>query len=120
MTITLFELEEFPNRVAISKANDYQVDGTFFLDFSKPLTVIRWFFKINYKFGIAVGLLVPVIHQSENIGGYEVSCHVNDTKYKAIKKLWESNYPTSNPIVEKEADGLNIIADFANQFKSDC
>ena len=30
MAITLFELEEFPNRIAISKANDYQINGTFF------------------------------------------------------------------------------------------
>ena len=119
MTITLFNLEEFPNRVAISKAKDYQVNGTFFLDFSKELQVIRWFGKVNNKFGIAVGLLVPVIHQGENIGGYQVSCHVNDEPYKTIKQLWKSNYPTSNPIVEKEADGLNIIADFANQFESD-
>lgn len=119
MAITLFELEDFPNRVAISKANDYQINGTFFLDFSKPLTVVRWFGKINDVFGIAVGLRVPVIHQSENVGGYVISCHANDSQYKTIKKLWKSNYPTANPKVEKEADGLNVIVDFANQFEAD-
>jgi hypothetical protein len=119
MTITLFELEDFPNRVAISKANDYQVNGTFFLDFSKPLTVIRWFGKVNDVFGIAVGLRVPVIHQSENIGGYVVSCHANEPQYKTIKQLWKNHYPTANPIVAIEVDGLNLIADFAKQFKED-
>jgi len=119
MTITLFELEDFPNRIAISKANDYQINGTFFLDFSKPLTVIRWFGKINDVFGIAVGLRVPVIHQSENVGGYVVSCHANDPQYKTIKKLWKSNYPTANPKIDKEADGLNVIVDFAKQFEAD-
>jgi hypothetical protein len=64
MSITLFELEEFPKRIAISKANDYQVNGIFFLDFSKPLKVIRWFGKVNNKFGIAVGLLVPALRLS--------------------------------------------------------
>ena len=91
MAITLFELEQFPNRIAISKAKDYQINGTFFLDFSKPLTVIRWFGKVNDYFGFAVGLRVPVIHQSENVGGYVISCHVNDPQYKTIKQLWKRN-----------------------------
>ena len=120
METTLFELPEFPNRIAISKAKDYQINGTFFLDFSKPLRTLRWFAKLNWTFGIDVGLQVPVIHQAENNGQLVVGCNYSDRNYKVIKKLWKLHYPAANPIVDKEVDGINLMVDFAKQFEADC
>ena len=41
MVVKLFSLDEFPDRIAVSKLEQYIEGGVFFLDFSRSLKVIR-------------------------------------------------------------------------------
>ncbi|MGA7539544.1 MAG: hypothetical protein WBW93_12350 [Steroidobacteraceae bacterium] len=118
----LFKLPDFPSEIAASKTDQYVEGGAFFLDFSRPLRRMRWFFgKINYSFGLAVGLAVPIVHQGESTGGFIASVHRSESAYSQVRALWKQYYPRSRtgPNTAK-ADGLKVIADFATQFPNDC
>ena len=110
MALRLFELPDHPNQIAVSEVGAFVADGAFFLDFSRPLEPRRrWF-------GSVVGMLVPVIHQGEHSGGYVVGIHRNDPSFDELMMLWKGRYPTERTSPIQEADGLQIIADFARQF----
>ena len=124
MTIILFVLNKYPNRIAISKSvtdvSEYENKTAFFLDFSKPLKTIKWFGVTNDLFGFAVGLKVPVIHESEETAsGFIVSAHISDPYFKTLRRLWKDNYPASNPPPIIQCDPLYLIAEFASQFAED-
>lgn len=95
-------------------------DGRFFLDFTRKLEVIRWFGVRNRYIGPAVGLLIPLVHETEKSGDYVIGVNVGDPYFHDIRKLWRTHFPLSPAIVPQEADGLKIIADFATQFPDDC
>lgn len=61
--LKLVAFEDQPGRIAATKVDATVPDGQFFLDFTRPLEVIRWLGTRNRFVGLAVGLLVPVIHQ---------------------------------------------------------
>lgn len=125
MTLHLFQIEEHPERIAVSKISSYVPDGAFFLDFSRPLKFLRWFgfgeFGVHInRFGFVEGILVPVIHQGEDKGGYIISVHRSDPSFSTIRKLWKARYPSGNRTPDTKRDGLHIVSDFATQFPSDC
>jgi hypothetical protein len=60
--IQIGKVDEYPDEIAVSKTGSFVRDGMYFLDFSRPIKILRWFGVKNYRFGFAVGLLVPVIH----------------------------------------------------------
>jgi hypothetical protein len=120
MPIKLFSLDEFPDRIAVSKTGQYVVGGVFFLDFSRKLTFSRELFGRHFSFGFLTGLLVPVVHQGENDGGFVISVHISDPKFKLISKLWKQSYPSPKITLSEFVGGLNIISDFAEQFPEDC
>ena len=111
--LTLFSLDAHPNRVAISDTGSFVTDGAFFLDFSRPLEKDR-------RFGLTVGVFVPVIHQGEARGGYVVGVGRGDPYYPDIRKLWKARYPAAQLAPAVEAEGFKIIADFATQFPNHC
>ena len=78
MALRLFKLPDYPDRTAVSEVEGFVVDGAFFLDFSRPLEIHRWFGVANRWFGFAIGLFVPIIHQGEQQGGYVVGVHRSD------------------------------------------
>ena len=120
MTTNLFALDEFPNRVAVSKTPNYIIGGTFFLDFSRELRTIRKLFSYSCPFGIPIGIAVPVVHQLDVKGGYEIGVSPTDAVYEQIKALWKERYPANAFEPTGEFDGLKIIADFGTQFPNDC
>lgn len=122
MTIRLFELAEHPNRIAVSKTDNYQIGGVFFLNFNKPLETIRWFGTYNKFIGYPMALLVPIIHQNQNDNDetFVVGLDRHDSTFNLIRSLWKANYKTANPIRINVNDGLQIIKDFASQFPNDC
>lgn len=120
MTVNLFELDSHPNQIAVSKIDSFVVDGTFFLDFSRPIEIRWWFGVPNRWFGFAVGLLVPVIHQGEEQGGYVIGVHRSDPRFANLRALWKAHYPSRKTPPATVADGVKISADFATQFPNDC
>jgi hypothetical protein len=120
MNVRLFELVDHPGRVAISNTGSYIIGGAFFLDFSRGVKVRRWFGKPNWRFGITVGLMVPVIHESEQKGEFVVGIHRSEPCFVAVRTLWKTRYPSIATPPSTMADGLKIISDFANQFPNDC
>ena len=107
------------SRFAVTKVGRIVSDGGFFLDFTRKLDVIRWFGTRNRYVGPAVGLLVPVIHEAENSGGFIIGVSVGDPYFRNIQKLWKAHYPSCPVVAPEEANGLKIIADFATQFPID-
>ena len=120
MTLTLVAFDNPPSRFAVTKAGVTVSDARFFLDFTRRLEVIRWFGVRNRYLGPAVGLLVPVVHEAEQSGGYVISVSVGDPYFRDLQKLWKTHYPSNPTVVHQKADGLKIIADFATQFPEDC
>ncbi len=122
MTVRLFEVASQPNRIAISKTDNYQTNGAFFLNFNKPLETIRWFGIYNKFIGYPMALVVPIIHQNQNDSDetFVVGLDRHDLSFNLIRNLWKKHYKTSNPIYKDELSGLQIIADFATQFPNDC
>ena len=94
-------------------------DGTFFLDFSRPLKRIRWFVVRNEWFGVTVGLLVPIVHERERTGGYVIGVSLSDPYFTDLQALWKANFPSQRKHPGKKADNLRIVADFAAQFPED-
>lgn len=116
----LFAVSNHPNQIAVSKIDSFIDGGTFFLDFSRPLEIRRWLIIRNSWFGFSVGLLAPVIHQSEERGGYVISVDRSEPYFTDLRALWKVHYPSKRSPPIAVADGLQIIADFARQFPNDC
>ena len=121
MAVQLFTHPDHPNRIAIRDTDSFVVDGTFFLDFTRPLEHRRnWFGMHNRFFGFPYGLLVPVVHQGESAGEYVVGVHWSDPRFAELRALWKRHYPAKKILPAAPAEGLKIIADFARQFPADC
>ena len=117
--ITLFKLPAYPN------ANEFVVSNTvhsveqldpnrvFLLDFSRPLQKRR-------RFGFLVGLLVPVIHQTQEVGAFVIGCTAGDPYFKDIQKFWKKYYPASKNHRLSDVGGLEIVADFGTHFPAFC
>jgi hypothetical protein len=120
MTLQLIKLHAHPNETAVTKIGAVVTDGAFFLDFSRRLERIRWLGVHNPWIGFTVGLMVPVVHQDENAGGFVISVSVNDPYFADISALWRANYPSKRTPPTSAADGTKIISDFAAQFPDDC
>jgi hypothetical protein len=113
MALRLFEIPDHPNQIAVSDVGSFVADGAFFLDFSRQLEPRRRWFSV-------VAVLVPIIHQGEHSGGYVIGVHRSDPTFEELRVLWKARYPTVRTPPVQEADGLQIIADFARQFPHDC
>jgi hypothetical protein len=114
MALRFFELPEYPDQIAVCDVGALVGNGTFFLDFSRPLEPRRrWF-------GSIVGMLVPVIHQGEHSGGYVIGVRSGDPTFKELRMFWKERYPTERTPPSQEADALQIITDFARQFPNNC
>jgi hypothetical protein len=74
----------------------------------------------NCWFGFAAGLLVPVIHQGEEQGGYVIGVDRSDPRSADLRTLRKAHYPLKRTPPTTVADGIKIIADFATQFPNDC
>lgn len=120
MAIQLFGYPDFPNDIGITKIDIQPNQCAFFLDFNRPLDKFRSYFFFNISFGPSIGLLVPVSHASEQIGGYHISVTRNDPYFLDIIRLWkEKKGALRNMISESEGSG-QIIADFGRHFSEDC
>jgi hypothetical protein len=119
MALRLCELPDYPGQIAATKIGVFVTGGVFFLDFSRPLEplwkpglLIRWFRS-------PIGVLVPLVYQSEQSGSFVIGIHCSDPCYAELHALWKKHYPSARTSSVHETDGGKIIADFAKQFPED-
>jgi len=120
MKVRLFKLDSHPKQIAISKSELFVIDGSFFLDFSRPLKRLRWFGVLNRWFGHTASLLVPVIHQGQGNSELIIGIHRNDPHFSYVLALWETHYPSTVVPPTTMADGIKIVTDFAAQLPDNC
>jgi hypothetical protein len=118
--IQLFKANKYPDEFAVSKTGSFVDDSMYFLDFSRPIRTLRWLGIKNRWVGFVWGLVVPVIHEGEENGGFVIGIHCSDPYFKDVRALWKERYPSKKPPPARKADELKIIADFAKQFPDDC
>jgi hypothetical protein len=116
MHIQHCKLGRYPEDFAVSKSGSFLVDGAFLLDFTRPLIVRRWLGIWNTWIGLAGWLLVPVVHESEETGGYIIPVGRSDPFFHDIRSLWKERYPAPKRRPVIQVDPLDIIADFSEQF----
>lgn len=119
MAITLIAYENTPTRISATKIGTTVPGGCFFLDFTRKLQITRWFGIRNRFIGPTVGLLVPIVHEGEKLGGYVISVSVGESYFQDIRKLWKVRFPSPSFEVFQESDKFKIITDFATQFPED-
>lgn len=121
MALQLIKLPAFPseNEIAVTKVDGVIPDGTFFLDFSRPLERLRWLGVHNRWIGFTSGIFVPVVHQGEDNGGFVIGVSSGEPYFTDLQVLWKKHYPAKRSPPTTKADGLKIVADFATQFPED-
>lgn len=120
MALKLYGFHNRPHDVAVTKTDAPLEECMFLLDFTRPLERIRWLGVTNRSFGPTVGLLVPVVHQGEEKGGFVIGIHRGQPYFTDIPKLWHKHRGSVCTIKSKPMDELDIIADFSRHFPEDC
>jgi hypothetical protein len=120
VALTVFAFHNHPTAFAVTKADAPIEECPFFLDFSRPLTKLRWLGVHNKWLGFVVGLGVPIFHIGQNRGEYHIGVHRNDPYFQDIISLWRKHFPVKRSPVAPEVDGLDIIADFGRHFPENC
>lgn len=112
MSLTLFGINGYPHDFLVTKANVSLEQCVFLLDFTRPLEKVR-------RFGLTVGLLVPVAHISEKTGGYVIAVHRSDPYFRDIPKLWAAHQGHASGKTIVPTENLKLVADFATHFRED-
>jgi hypothetical protein len=121
MALTLYGFNNRPHDFAVTKADAPLEDCVFLLDFTRPLEKIHWLGVSNRWFGLTVGLLIPVVHQGEEKGGFVIGIHRGQPYFTDFPKLWRKHRSTERTIKSKPVvSELDIIADFSRHFPEDC
>jgi hypothetical protein len=120
MALQLFGFHTHPSAFAVTKASVPLEDCVFLLDFSRPLERLRWLGVHNKWVGVTVGLLVPVVHQAEQSGGYVFAMRRGEPYFLDIQDLWRKHRGSQRTMAVPPVGGLQIVADFANHFPEDC
>lgn len=112
MPLKLFSLPAHPGRYAVSKAPVFARHGAFFLDFCRPLEMVK-------RFGvITVGLFVPVIHESQLAGKYVIGVDRGEPYFADIPKLWKRHHPTTPAQPKCAYDNLQVAGQFGYHFSA--
>jgi hypothetical protein len=119
MPLQLIAFDDHPGRVAVTKIGSTLADGRFFLDFTRSLEVIRWLGIRNRFVGLAVGLLVPVVHEGENTGAFVISVDASDPYFGDLRAMWNEHFPSSAVTPRQNADEIKLMGDFGSQFPQD-
>jgi hypothetical protein len=93
VTVRVVQPARQPQRIAVSRSAAFVAGGICFLDFSRPIRIHRRFGRINRHVGLVVSLIVPVIHQGEELGDYVISVDRSDPCFEDLCALWTAHYP---------------------------
>ncbi len=124
-TILLYQAPGFPGQVAISKVDPPVDGGAFFLDFSRPIQVIKSFLgRRNRQFGTAIELHVPIVHQRQNSKDtsdlFVIGIHSGDPRFSQVRALWKERYLSAANSPSSAVPGVKVIADLYAQFPDGC
>jgi hypothetical protein len=108
-TARIFQLPWAPYRFAVSASGSYIVGGVFFLDFIRPLKVMRFL-------GFAYGLRVPVVHEGELQGGNVIYVPRRNPCFAQLLALWKEHSLSKPSPPNVVADASKIRSDFTKQF----
>jgi len=120
VALQLFSFRDRPNDFAATKSGLPLEQCVFLLDFSRPLQRLRWFGTTNKWIGPTYGLLVPVVHVSEQAGTFCFGVSSGEPYFADIPRLWKRHAGTRRTIYDPPTEGFELIADFATHFAADC
>ena len=120
MPLQIFGFHTHPSAFAVTKADATLERCVFLLDFSRPLERRRWLGVYNKWAGLTVALLVPVVHQGEQTGGYKFGVRRGQPYFDDIQDLWRKHRRSERTMMARPVEPSQIIADFANHFSEDC
>jgi hypothetical protein len=120
MALMLYGFLGRPDDFAATKVGAAVDQCAYLLDFGRPLKRQRWLFGWkNPWIGVTLGLIVPVIHYSEQSGGYAISVVRGEPNFTDIPRLWRRHHGSRRSLRSDHYDGLQVIADFARHFPED-
>ena len=119
MNLLLLEIGEHPGEIAATKIGACTKEGTFFLDFSRPLATERWFGVWNFRFGVPLALHVPVIHEGESVGLRSIAVERSDAYFGELQRLWRSRHPKATRKALRPVQKSKVDQDFQLQFPTD-
>ena len=120
MPLTIYGIPDYPHDFLVTKVDAPLEQCVFLLDFRRKIERVRWLLVRNSWIGFTLGLIVPVVHLSERNGELVISVSRGEPYFIDIPKLWKQHAGARSLRTIIEADGLEIIADFAKHFPSDC
>jgi hypothetical protein len=120
VSLTVFAFHDHPHDFAVTKVGAPLEECSFLLDFSRPLKRVRQLFGFSCPVGIAMGLLVPVVHIGEQTGGYLIGVSRGEPYFVDLPQFWKKHRGKSRSIASAPAGGISIVADFATHFPQDC
>ena len=120
MPLQVFGFLTHPHAFAVTKADVTLDECVFLLDFSRPIERLRWLGIRNKWIGVTTGLLVPVVHQGEQHGGYVFGLHTGEPHFKDMQALWREHRGAPRSMRSEPVEPIQLIADFANHFSEDC
>ena len=115
-TVQLFEFDDYPGRIAISRVQPPVSGSAFFLDFTRKIEKHRWFGMNNRWIGRIRTLTVPVIHECESEGGFVIAVHRDEPMFEELLSIWKSRFPSTKIEPRVHVSKLEIIADWGLHF----
>jgi len=120
MPLTVYGFHDRTHDFAVTKIDAPLDQCKFLLDFGRSIERRRWFFGWNKWVGVTAGLLVPVVHQGEETGGFVFGIDRGEPYFADLPKLWEKHSGSRRTVRSSPVEGLELIADFATHFPDDC
>lgn len=85
MDVTLYGFQNHPTSFVVTKIGAPLEECVYLLDFARDIKKRR-----NHWFS-TIGLLVPVVHVGEDVGGYVISVDRGDGYFDNILALWKQH-----------------------------
>ena len=120
MPLTIYGIHDYPRDFLVTKVGAPLEQCAFLLDFRRGIERVRWLFVRNSWIGFTVGLIVPVVHLSENKGEFVIGLKRGEPYFADIPRLWIQHAGASSSRTVTEAGGLELVADFGRHFPNDC
>jgi len=119
-TILLYRVPGSPQDVGISKVSPPIDGGAFFCDFSRPIQTVRSFLgRRNARFGTAIELHVPILHQGQrpdDPNRFVIGVHASDPRFSEVRALWKERCPSAANPPRSVISGIKLLVDFHSQF----
>ena len=116
MGLTIYGFHNDSKLFAVTKIGEPIESCPFFLDFSRPIERTRWFGVRNKWIGPVVFIGVPIIHQSEQDGGFVILLTRSEPYFFDVISLWKMHFGSPRLATKGSSDSLQVAADFGMHF----